>query len=247
MTITTQVFERASIDLGAHTRPVAGYKITCSKCGAVEKVPSNTHSGAMAQEVLRRKFINKGWSVATRPGKHVCPMCLDAKKKVFTDKLEQELDLLVTEIDNRPAPATLHPVAKPLPTVTPPTVIVQEEVKMTEPKSKYHASFLEQQAIYNRLTENLRKVDGTKEWEYLNDYTDERIAKAVNEKLSAHHVHHIRMQAFGPLKRKAGDISHFKDRHPAGVFARVKRLEEAFAAIARDLGVDPGKYLKLDE
>lgn len=73
-------FDRSAIRVpGAPNVP--GYSIRCCKCGAMEKVSSNTRAGTMPPEGVAQKFRSKGWLVGNREGGDICPKCIDAAKK----------------------------------------------------------------------------------------------------------------------------------------------------------------------
>lgn len=48
--------------------------ITCSRCGATDRIGDAKNSG-LPDVMISRTFRSKGWSLASRPGRDACPAC----------------------------------------------------------------------------------------------------------------------------------------------------------------------------
>lgn len=73
--MASRSFERTTFGNTFGQRAVPGYQITCSECGAVEKITANTFGGSMAPEGIAQRFRNKGWKISTKGNRDICPAC----------------------------------------------------------------------------------------------------------------------------------------------------------------------------
>lgn len=70
-------FERTTItDEAGNSRP--GYAIACTRCTNSDSVVASGHTGSLPQDVIAKKFRQKGWQIAK---KCVCPTCLNPEPK----------------------------------------------------------------------------------------------------------------------------------------------------------------------
>ena len=57
------------------------YKIECSRCPQTDHIQFATRNGTMADEVIKKKFAERGWDIGKKRQDDVCPHCLDLDRR----------------------------------------------------------------------------------------------------------------------------------------------------------------------
>jgi hypothetical protein len=91
------------------------YHITCSGCGATAEVANNQEGKSLPEEIVAKKFRQKGWDVGHRPQKDKCPACQSKRRKGMRYTVDKNLRVdvkqpqrpILTIVKKEPAVATL--------------------------------------------------------------------------------------------------------------------------------------------
>jgi hypothetical protein len=163
------LFDPCQVEVSDDRRRVRGFKITCGKCSAFEKIALNrihgaqNHADERVTTLATRKFNEAGWKVAKSPGQHRCPVCV---REAVQAKPFAHLEALKEKPVTHPAPTLADP---------PP------EMKLAD-----------RQIILAKL---LDAYDGTKGC-YAADWTDKRVAEDLG--VPRAWVTKLREENFGP-------------------------------------------------
>lgn len=126
-------FHRAHIEHGSE-RPLPAYQILCSKCGATERIVTNTWGGAMAPEKLASRFRSKGWTVGRKETHDLCPTCTAKRRGPKEMKIRMEKQALRV-VSNNPKEETVSNIAV---IVEPPRVMSKEDRRLVFAKIEEH-------------------------------------------------------------------------------------------------------------
>lgn len=209
--MSNRSFERTSLMNVSGSARRSGYKVTCSECGAIEKIATNTYTGSMAPEGIAARFRNKGWTVSSRERHDVCPACME-KKKLKPARLT-----LVEQTSN----------IKPAPLPAPATSTGNAAMDQRVPKTIRRANSDEFIEINELLKEHLKKDEATGYWVYDEGWSDLQIAKTVDPTLGECSVATLRNRRFGQLQPQVPD---------SPLMARVMKLEALVARLYEKLG-----------
>ncbi len=114
---------------------------------------------------------------------------------------------------------------------------------MTERKKTISANLTEQIAIRDVLAERLHLVEGQFDhkdrqiYRYEDGWSDEMVAKAVDERLGQSHGYYVRMSQFGPIKRRQMPRLVALDERFQAVTKRITIVEHQLRRMIKYFGV----------
>ena len=91
-----------------------------------------------------------------------------------------------------------------------------------ENKKIITASYVDKTHMHKLLNQYLHPIENTDKFRYEDGWDDEKIAKAVDPRFSAHHAQRIRMEVFGAIKRK---IDYTKNLTRSSLTEKIISLE----------------------
>ena len=156
MVASCDYLKTAPFDVTYDPEKGAQYSLSCQECGGVDCI-GRSHN--LPGAVVIKKFQQKGWQVAERKKKTICPKCQEAAKAAKSIEKENKM-------------AKLKPV---------------ENVVSAMPSPR------KMREIYSLLDSYFDEEAGA----YLEDYSDERIAKETG--MALQFITKTRVEAFGEI------------------------------------------------
>lgn len=202
-----------SLDCSQHRRR---HRIDCSRCATADTISTGGSGANLPNEVIRRKFVERGWHVSHRIDKHLCPDCFAKSRKKPVDGQGAVFAA------SQPGPLENPPAALPEPAATP-----SKEIPMSEPVKLAAVPPREPtREDRRRIVDELSAHWDAKHERYCGAMSDSHLAEAL--KVPRKWVTDIRVEFFGD-----------DDRNEATAM-RINRakvdLERLIPALERQMG-----------
>jgi hypothetical protein len=210
-----------------------GVRFTCCECGAQEVIPTQHPGQARSVEFITRRARNRGWLLGRDRNHDTCAACQKHAPKEETAVKPVVIPMMkLDDILDAPGMANPHPEVPTTvpaegrdptnPFATTETFLARAEKQPSGKASKkYTAATLKEQVDIANTLQRLLHRDG-EFWGYAEGYDDERVMQEIAPRLTARHIHRIRMELFGPLRKPEPDTPPTR----AELSAALKRIDE---------------------